>query len=173
MLLLTGTLKLNLNALPSPVKMASSCSLDQLDPSECKVNLFHKRRTKGWWQLYRIDEDGKKMEAVCETFFHFNCTISIMLSRSMENVPSIIMMCPAHRITLIIIILRCTLSLLRSAILFYREEYKWRWKLLVWKKKNFVLLVKAEKNQTQILNWKNPCKDPPAVIESVYITVCL
>ncbi len=65
---LLGTLDLNLISLPSPVERHSSCSLKQLDPSNCIVNLFHRRRTKGWWQFYRKDDNGVKIEAVCETF---------------------------------------------------------------------------------------------------------
>ncbi|XP_063963953.1 myoferlin-like [Lytechinus pictus] len=59
-----GSIELNLNGMPNPVKKAGSCSLKQL-PNEAKgkevslVSLFEAKRLKGWWPVIS-EESGER-----------------------------------------------------------------------------------------------------------------
>ena len=66
----SGTLDLNLSAMPEPASSASSCSLDML-PEEAGegekqrevklVDLFKKKRMKGWWPVYSQEEGTREL----------------------------------------------------------------------------------------------------------------
>ena len=66
----SGTLDLNLSAMPEPASSASSCSLDML-PEEAGegekqrevklVDLFKKKRMKGWWPVYSQEEGAREL----------------------------------------------------------------------------------------------------------------
>ena len=61
---------LNLSAMPEPANSASSCSLDML-PEEARegekkrevklVDLFKKKRMKGWWPVYSQEEGTREL----------------------------------------------------------------------------------------------------------------
>ena len=72
-----GTIDFDLTGMPEPVKEASDCSLDQLPPEEDPhqeegakqpktsdvklVNLFHKKRLKGWWPVFSSEEGEREI----------------------------------------------------------------------------------------------------------------
>ena len=66
----SGTLDLNLSAMPEPASSASSCSLDML-PKEAGegekkrevklVDLFKKKRMKGWWPVFSQEEGTREL----------------------------------------------------------------------------------------------------------------
>ena len=73
-----GTLDINLSRMPDARKTAEECDLDQLldggdveltgaeaPPRKKNVlNLFEKKRVKGWWPAAGEDEEGKRILAV-------------------------------------------------------------------------------------------------------------
>ena len=62
-----GTVDFNLTAIPCAAKSHVECSLDQLPDSDHHVklnNLFEKKRMKGWWPVYKLEENGKKTSKV-------------------------------------------------------------------------------------------------------------
>ena len=86
-MLAAGTIEFNLTGIPEPVQNAANCSIDQL-PSEDMgekeggmdlattkthkdssnvmfIDLFHKKRVKGWWPALFTYEDGETELAVC------------------------------------------------------------------------------------------------------------
>ena len=57
--------------MPTGAKTEYLCDLDQLDenvkeepPKKRFVNLFEKKRVKGWWPAFGFDENKKKILAV-------------------------------------------------------------------------------------------------------------
>ena len=61
-----GTLDFNLNGMPKPAHSASSCSLEQLPDMDFSgksetINLFEKKRTKGFWPVYSRRADGPEL----------------------------------------------------------------------------------------------------------------
>ena len=66
----SGTLNLNLPVMPEPASSASSCSLDML-PEEARegekkrevklVDLFKKKRMKGWWPVFSQEEGTREL----------------------------------------------------------------------------------------------------------------
>ena len=64
-LILTGTIDIDLLSIPDAKKTASECSLEQLDPKHKKINLFEKKRLKGWWPVFeQVDPENKEL-TVC------------------------------------------------------------------------------------------------------------
>ena len=75
---LLGAIELRLLRMPTGAKTAYLCDLDQLDenvkeeqaqqsqkpPKKRFVNLFEKKRVKGWWPAHGFDENKKKILAV-------------------------------------------------------------------------------------------------------------
>ena len=73
-----GTLDINLTRMPDARKTAEECDIDQLlddgDPESTNgksqprkknvLNLFEKKRVKGWWPAAGEDEEGKRILAV-------------------------------------------------------------------------------------------------------------
>jgi len=57
-----GTLDFNLNTIPEPASSADKCSLEQFDEETKKVSdLFKRKRMKGWWPSYEVDDAGNKL----------------------------------------------------------------------------------------------------------------
>ena len=66
-----------MTAIPEPVQDASDCSVDQLPPEEdpdaeeparkrkppniTLIDLFHKKRAKGWWPVYSAEEGEREL----------------------------------------------------------------------------------------------------------------
>ena len=84
LILCSGTIDFNLTAIPEPVQNAADCSIDQLPPEEdpdeeegvarkrkappevTLIDLFHKKRVKGWWPVYSAEEGERElMVSVC------------------------------------------------------------------------------------------------------------
>ena len=72
-----GTFDINLTRMPDARKTAEECDLDQLledgdmeltgQPQARKknvLNLFEKKRVKGWWPAVGEDEEGRRILAV-------------------------------------------------------------------------------------------------------------
>ncbi len=57
----TGTLDFNLNAMLEPVITADDCSLEQVDNPLKVSDLFKRKRMKGWWPAYEVDDEGNKL----------------------------------------------------------------------------------------------------------------
>ena len=70
---LTGTVDLNLSAMPLPAKKAENCSLTQLSRDGATGvrtdNLFNRKRMKGWWPVYDVDQEGTQLLKVYN--YHF------------------------------------------------------------------------------------------------------
>ena len=83
-LLFTGTIDFNLTGIPEPVQDAADCSIDQLPPEEdpdhegppqrkkkspdvTLIDLFHKKRVKGWWPVYSAEEGERELMV---SYFH-------------------------------------------------------------------------------------------------------
>ena len=43
---------MDLHSMPDAKKDASSCSLSQLDEGKKRINLFEKKRIRGWWPVF-------------------------------------------------------------------------------------------------------------------------
>jgi hypothetical protein len=73
-----GTVDFNLTGIPEPVQHAIDCSVDQLPPEEdpdaeeptskrkappdvTLIDLFHKKRAKGWWPVYSAEEGEREL----------------------------------------------------------------------------------------------------------------
>ena len=57
-----GTVDFNLSAMPPPAKKADNCSLAQLSLDGANAdNLFHRRRMKGWWPVYDVNQEGTQV----------------------------------------------------------------------------------------------------------------
>ncbi|XP_053560319.1 dysferlin isoform X2 [Bombina bombina] len=57
-----GSVQLDLNRMPKPVKTAEKCKLDMLDESKIEksaVSLFEQKTVKGWWPCVGYDGDEK------------------------------------------------------------------------------------------------------------------
>ena len=64
-LYLSGSLELNLNALPKPVKSASKCKLTQLpdfNPQAKVVSLFEAKKLNGFWPVYQMVEGNPQLQ---------------------------------------------------------------------------------------------------------------
>jgi len=68
----TGTVDIDLHAMPEPARKAEECSLKQLPEEGVEgeagrevtlVDLFKKKRMKGWWPCY-YNEEGVRELAV-------------------------------------------------------------------------------------------------------------
>ena len=74
----SGTIDFNLTGIPEPVQEAADCSLDQLPPEDVPpeegeeskpkrnvnidlLDLFHKKRTKGWWPVFSSEEGEREL----------------------------------------------------------------------------------------------------------------
>ena len=79
--LLLGTLDFNLNAMPEPVNSASACTLDQIENPTKVSDIFKRKRMKGWWPAYEVDDEGTKLLNVSNGFERFSgrCTSILML----------------------------------------------------------------------------------------------
>ncbi len=44
-----------------PVSSASACSLEQVENPSQISDLFKRKRMKGWWPSYEVDDEGKKL----------------------------------------------------------------------------------------------------------------
>lgn len=54
----------NLGAMPLPANTAEACSLDQLPTADKEVatnDLFKRKRVKGWWPAYEVDDEGNRL----------------------------------------------------------------------------------------------------------------
>ncbi len=63
-----GTVDFDLSSMPVPVNEASECSLAQLPTADSEVrtdNLFKRKRMKGWWPAYEVDDEGNRLLNVC------------------------------------------------------------------------------------------------------------
>ncbi len=52
---------MNLSRMPKPVNDANSCGLDQLADATRDVpydDLFKRKRMKGWWPSYEVNDEG-------------------------------------------------------------------------------------------------------------------
>ena len=78
---LPGTIDFNLTGIPEPVQDAADCSVDQLPPEEevdedgggevakkrkassdvTLIDLFHKKRVKGWWPVFTSEEGEREL----------------------------------------------------------------------------------------------------------------
>lgn len=73
---ISGTIDFNLTGIPEPVQDAADCSLDQLPPEEdpdeepqrkkkspdiTLIDLFHKKRVKGWWPVFSSEEGEREL----------------------------------------------------------------------------------------------------------------
>lgn len=50
--------------MPLPVNDASSCNLDQISDGDTVVetdDLFKRKRMKGWWPIYEVDDEGQRL----------------------------------------------------------------------------------------------------------------
>ena len=59
-----GTVDFDLSAMPLPVNDADRCSLDQLATADTVVrtdDLFKRKRMKGWWPSYEVDDEGNRL----------------------------------------------------------------------------------------------------------------
>lgn len=59
--LFTGTVDLNLSRMPKPVNNASECGLEQLPDASHDTphdDLFKRKRMKGWWPSYEVNDEG-------------------------------------------------------------------------------------------------------------------
>ena len=65
MIFYSGTVDSNLSAMPKPAKNAENCSLTQLPWDGATGvhtdNLFNRKRMKGWWPVYDVDQDGTQI----------------------------------------------------------------------------------------------------------------
>ena len=71
---LSGTIDFNLSAMPLPVNDASSCSLDQISDGVTEVetdDLFKRKRMKGWWPVYEVDDEGMRLLNVSTSIHSF------------------------------------------------------------------------------------------------------
>lgn len=62
--IIPGTVDFNLSAMPEPVNDADHCTLDQLATPDKEVpttDLFKRKRMKGWWPAYEVDDDGNRL----------------------------------------------------------------------------------------------------------------
>ena len=76
--IIIGTVDFNLTGIPEPVQHAIDCSVDQLPPEEdpdaeeptskrkappdvTLIDLFHKKRAKGWWPVYSAEEGEREL----------------------------------------------------------------------------------------------------------------
>ena len=59
---LPGTLDFNLNAISEPTSTADKCTLEQFENEDRKISdLFKRKRIKGWWPSYKVDDEGNKL----------------------------------------------------------------------------------------------------------------
>ena len=68
--LLSGTIDIDLLSIPDAKKTASECSLQQLDPTHKKINLFEKKRLKGWWPVFEQTDPETKELTVRRTWLN-------------------------------------------------------------------------------------------------------
>ena len=50
--------------MPLPVDVADKCSLEQVSDGVTVVetdDLFKRKRMKGWWPIYEVDEEGTRL----------------------------------------------------------------------------------------------------------------
>ena len=64
----TGTLEVDLHAVPKPAKSSNGCSLKQLADYDVgaatgrnTVSIFKQKWVKGWWPVFTIAEGEKEM----------------------------------------------------------------------------------------------------------------
>ena len=61
----SGTVDFNLSAMPLPAKRVEHCSLAQLPQDGVTGvntdNLFDRKRMKGWWPAYDMDQEGTQL----------------------------------------------------------------------------------------------------------------
>ena len=66
--LATGTVDFDLTRMPDPVQNASDCSVLQL-PDETRevktTDLFKRKRLKGWWPVYSMEDGDTRELMVC------------------------------------------------------------------------------------------------------------
>lgn len=56
-----GTVDFNLSRMPKPVNDAASCNLEQLPDATHDAphdDLFKRKRMKGWWPSYEVNDEG-------------------------------------------------------------------------------------------------------------------
>ena len=59
---LPGTLDFYLNTIPKPASTADKCTLEQFEKEDRKISdLFKRKRIKGWWPSYKVDDEGNKL----------------------------------------------------------------------------------------------------------------
>lgn len=54
----------NLSHMPVPVNKAEDCTLAQLPTADTEVktdDLFKRKRVKGWWPAYEVDDEGNRL----------------------------------------------------------------------------------------------------------------
>ena len=71
--LYAGTVDFDLSAMPKPVQDADSCNLNQLPTADNAVktdDLFKRKRMKGWWPSYEVDDEGNRLlnVSVCAAY---------------------------------------------------------------------------------------------------------
>ena len=71
-----GTVDFNLGHMPKPVNNADSCNLEQLPDSSRDVphdDLFKRKRMKGWWPSYEVNDEGVRELNVSGRGVHVLC----------------------------------------------------------------------------------------------------
>ena len=59
-----GIIEFNLTAIPRAAKSHVECQLPEPDDHVELNNLFEKKRMKGWWPVYKMEENGEKAPKV-------------------------------------------------------------------------------------------------------------
>ena len=86
----SGTLELNLNSMPKPVKKSGQCGLDQL-PDVSKghhvkmVSLFEQKRIKGFWPCYNDESGTKELTVRYWTSSLWNFTLNFIVRKNEDT----------------------------------------------------------------------------------------
>ena len=54
--------------MPEPASGPSLCTLDQIEKPIQTSDLFKRKRMKGWWPAYEVDDEGNKLLNVSSCF---------------------------------------------------------------------------------------------------------
>lgn len=60
---LAGAIDLNMARMPAPARTKVTCNLTQLDSDAKMISLFEKKRIKGFWPCFAL-QDGEKQLTV-------------------------------------------------------------------------------------------------------------
>ncbi len=77
---LTGTVDFDLSTMPLPVNDAANCDLNQLPTADKTVSthdLFKRKRMKGWWPSYEVDDEGNRLLNVSVWLVVYVCAVTL------------------------------------------------------------------------------------------------